>query len=85
MIEEYNSGIILKLINEHKEIIGSVRAKEENKAVFISKFTIHPDYRKNGCGIMLLKEVEKYYPKKRYELFTSKKYKQHSFVPKKWI
>jgi len=32
---------------------------------------VHPDCRRRGCGKRLLSEIEKYYPSKRYELFTS--------------
>ena len=48
-------GVILKLVNESNEIIGSVRAREDNETVYISKLMVHPDYRKNGYGTMLLK------------------------------
>ena len=32
---------------------------------------VHPEHQKHGYGKRLLLEVEKYYPGKRYELFTS--------------
>ena len=32
---------------------------------------VHPDRRCNGYGTKLLKEVERFYPGKRFELFTS--------------
>lgn len=69
--DEYNSGVVLKMLDENNRIIGSVRAKESNGTVFIGKLMVHPDFRGNGYGTMLLKEIEEYFPKKRYELFTS--------------
>lgn len=69
--DEYNSGVVLKMLDENNRIIGSVRAKESNDTVFIGKLMVHPDFRGNGYGTMLLKEIEEYFPKKRYELFTS--------------
>ena len=69
--DEYNAGIVLKMVSEDNKIIGSIRAKEEGNTVYISKLMIHPDYRRRGVGTRLLTEIENHYPGKRYELFTS--------------
>ena len=71
VIAEYREGIILKMVDENGTIIGSVRAKESNGTVYIGKLMVHPDHRCNGYGARLLAEIERYYPEKRYELFTS--------------
>ena len=71
VVEEYRNGIILKMVNEHDEIIGSVRARESDGTAYIGKLMVHPDCRHKGFGIRLLSEIEKMYPGKRYELFTS--------------
>ena len=71
VIAEYREGIILKMVDENNVIIGSVRAKESNGTVYIGKLMVHPDRRRNGYGTKLLKEVEQFYPGKRFELFTS--------------
>ena len=71
VIAEYREGIILKMVDENNVIIGSVRAKESNGTVYIGKLMVHPDRRCNGYGTKLLKEVEQFYPGKRFELFTS--------------
>lgn len=71
VIEEYRKGIILKMTDESDRIIGSVRAYESCGTVYIGKLMIHPDYRKNGYGSMLMSEIENAFPNKRYELFTS--------------
>ena len=70
VIEEWNSGIILKM-TDNNTIIGSVRAKESGGTVYIGKLMVHPDCRHKGYGTMLLSEIEKCFPDKRYELFTS--------------
>ena len=69
--DEYNAGIVLKMVSEENKIIGSIRAKEEGNTVYINKLMIHPDYRHRGYGTRLLTEIENLYPGKRYELFTS--------------
>ena len=68
---EYESGIILRMTDEQGRIIGSVRAKELDGSVYIGKLMVHPDCRRKGLGSALLTEIEKCYPGKRYELFTS--------------
>lgn len=70
VVAEYEQGIILKL-QDHDKIIGSVRAKQNNDTVFIGKLMVHPDYRRRGLGKILLFKIERVYPNKRYELFTS--------------
>ena len=70
VIAEYKNGIILKMTDDDV-IVGSIRAKERNGTVYIGKLMVHPDYRRNGYGTKLLTEIEKYFPDKRYELFTS--------------
>ena len=69
--EEYKKGTVLKLVTDEEEIIGSVRAYEKDGTAYIGKLMVHPDHRCKGYGSMLLKEIEKYFPGKRYELFTS--------------
>ncbi|MBO4456644.1 MAG: GNAT family N-acetyltransferase [Butyrivibrio sp.] len=68
---EYDNGIILKMVDEDNEIVGSVRAKESDGTLYIGKLMVHPDYRCKGYGSMLLHEIETYFPQRRYELFTS--------------
>lgn len=71
VVEEYNEGLVLKMTDENDVIIGSVRAHEKDGTVYIGKLMVRPDHQKKGYGRRLLLEVEKYYPGKRYELFTS--------------
>ena len=69
--EEYQKGLILKMTDPNGVIIGSVRAYEDGGTVYIGKLMVHPDHRRKGYGKMLLSEMEKYFPGRRYELFTS--------------
>lgn len=71
--EEFINGIILKMLDEKGNIIGSVRAHEKDGTVFIGKLMVQPDHRHNGLGSRFLGEIENCYPNKRYELFTSTK------------
>lgn len=68
---EYQKGIILKALDDDKTIIGSVRAFCDNETVYIGKLMVHPSKQGQGIGTRLLLEMEKQYPNKRYELFTS--------------
>ena len=70
VIDEFNNGIILKMVIDNT-IIGSVRAIEKNNTIYIGKLMVHPDFRRKGYGSKLLAEIENYFPRKRYELFTS--------------
>ena len=71
VVEEFNSGVILKMVDDNNTIIGSVRAQERDGTVYIGKLMVHPEYRHKGYGTKLLSEIEKCYPYNRYELFTS--------------
>ena len=71
--EEFQKGTILKAEDGGGDIIGSVRAHQENGTVYIGKLMVHPKMQKKGIGTKLLSEMEKEYPNHRYELFTSTK------------
>ncbi|MDR2302820.1 MAG: GNAT family N-acetyltransferase [Deltaproteobacteria bacterium] len=76
--KEFSKGLILIKTDEKTgEIIGSIRAHEENGRVQVGKLMIHPDYQNRGLGTSLLKEIETYYKNKTFELFTSGKSKKN--------
>ena len=43
--EEFNNGVILKLVTDEDVIIGSVRAYLRDGTAYIGKLMVHPDYR----------------------------------------
>ena len=69
-VEEYHTGVILKLVADNK-IIGSIRAWETEGTIQVGKLMVHPDYRHCGYGTKLLNEIESFFPQKRFVLFTS--------------
>ena len=69
--EEFNNGVVLKMVSEDGRIIGSVRSYAKEKTAYIGKLMVHPDFRGKGYGSKLLREIERYYVDTRYELFTS--------------
>ena len=71
--EEFQKGVILKVVDDGGVIIGSVRAYRDGRTVYIGKLIVHPSKQGQGIGTQLLFEMEKQYPHKRYELFTSTK------------
>ena len=81
--KEYQRGIILKALDEDKTIIGSVRAFCDNGSVYIGKLMVHPSKQGQGIGTQLLLEIEKQYPKQRYELFTSTRSEKNIVLYKK--
>jgi len=68
---EFEKGTILKMVDDNDEIIGSVRAYEENGRVYIGKLMVHPDYQNRGFGAKLLNAIETFFTDKTFELFTS--------------
>ena len=76
VVDEFNAGIILKMVIDNR-IIGSVRAKEQGGTAYIGKLMVHPEHRCKGYGFVLLSEIDKCFPDKRYELFTSTRSKDN--------
>ena len=70
--EEFAHGLILKGLLDG-EIIGSVRASSDAYTCFIGKLMVKPEHQEKGYGGQLLTEIEKIWPHRRYELFTSDK------------
>ena len=81
---EFSKNIMLKLVDKKTDqILGSVRAYEENGRVYIGKLIVHPDYQNKGFGTNLLKTMETYYKNKSFELFTSNKSDKNIMLYKK--
>ena len=69
-IEEYHKSVVLKAVLDG-EIIGSVRAREENGTAYIGKMMVRPDHQGKGVGRRLLAAIEREFPNCRFELFTA--------------
>ena len=80
---EYQRGIILKALDGDETIVGSVRAFCAKGTVYIGKLMVHPSKQGQGIGTQLLIEMEKQYPKQRYELFTSTRSEKNIALYKK--
>lgn len=66
---QFKDYIILKAVSNGK-IIGTVRAYEKNGTCFIGRLAVQPDLQNRGIGTALMKDIEKYFTPKRYELFV---------------
>ena len=78
---EFDKSIILKLEEDEKnEIIGSIRAYEENNRVYVGKLIVHPNYQNKGIGKYLLNTIETLFPNKTFELFTSSKSEKNLYI-----
>jgi len=71
--EEYSRGVILKAVDTEDKIVGSVRGHVERNTLYIGKLIVHPTVQNRGIGRKLLDEIERLYPRLRYEIFTSSK------------
>ena len=63
--------------DEIQDMLNFIRARENDGTVFIGKLMVDPAHQRKGYGKRLLLEVEKYFPGKRYELFTSTRSKDN--------
>lgn len=71
LLDEFQKGIVLKVLDDNNAIIGSVRGYCDKGTVYIGKLIVSPEEQGKGIGTKLLLEMEKEYPSHRYELFTS--------------
>lgn len=70
VFEELVKDTGVSLISIPKAVCKEVKRSDE-KTVYVGKLMVHPDQQKKGYGKKLLRELEGYYPNKRFELFTS--------------
>ncbi|MGA1840350.1 MAG: GNAT family N-acetyltransferase [bacterium] len=70
--EQFKTHIFLKAVSGDK-IIGTVRAEEKNETCYVARLAVLPDLQNQGIGTALMKEIEKYFTSKRFELFVGSK------------
>lgn len=70
--EQFKTHIILKAVSKG-QIIGTVRAYEEDGTCYVGKLAVLPDMQNQGIGAALMKEIEKHFTPKRFELFVGSK------------
>ena len=59
---------------EDGQIVGSVRAYQDEATCHVERFVVHPDYQRRGIGTALLNMIETCFPAaRRFELFTGHK------------
>lgn len=76
---EYNKGIILKYLSPQNELIGSIRAYEDDNATcHVGKLIVQPSHQNQGIGRKLLETIETHFPNcTKFSLFTVEDTPQH--------
>jgi ribosomal protein S18 acetylase RimI-like enzyme len=71
MYEDFSNYLILKAVSDN-QIIGSVRAYQEDDTCYIGKLMVRVNHENMGIGKKLMFEIEKRFEKtaSRFELFT---------------
>ena len=69
---QFPTHLILKAVDQGK-IIGTVRAYQKDDTCYIGRLAVDPERQNQGLGTALMREVEKYYSPKRFELFVGAK------------
>lgn len=80
--KDFEKWIFLKAVIDDK-IIGSVRAYEKEGTCHIGRLIVHPDFQNRGIGTKLMKEIEKIFDGKRFELFTGDKSQKNLYLYQK--
>lgn len=70
---DFENWNTLKMENDERKIIGSIRYKQSDGYIDVGRLMIHPDYRHRGLAQILLLEVDYLCPKEIKELYTCTK------------
>lgn len=70
--EHFQTHIFLKAV-AGGQIVASVRAYAEKGTCYISRLAVLPEEQNQGIGTALMKEIEKCFNVKRFELFVGAK------------
>ncbi|MBI5960584.1 MAG: GNAT family N-acetyltransferase [Chloroflexi bacterium] len=83
LIERFQIEVCLKALLDG-QIVGSVRAYEENGTCYIGRLTVHPDCQNRGIGSRLMHEIERHFESvQRYELFTGDRSERNLYLYQK--
>ncbi|MDF2921643.1 MAG: putative acetyltransferase [Paenibacillaceae bacterium] len=81
--EEWNRMIFLKAEIDG-QIVGSVRAYEQEGTCYISKLIVHPSFQNRRIGTSLMNNMEQEFGScKRYEIFTGHRSIKNLYLYKK--
>jgi ribosomal protein S18 acetylase RimI-like enzyme len=71
--KEFTTKTVLKAVLDG-QLVGSVRAWEQDGTCYIERLIVHPDFQGNAIGTKLMGEIESSFSNaKRFELFTGHK------------
>lgn len=82
IIKSFINCIFLKAVEKEK-IIGAVRAFEKDGTCYIGRLAVSKEMQNREIGTLLMKEIEKYFKTKRFELFTGAKSEKNIYLYKK--
>lgn len=80
--EQFKTHLILKAVLDNK-IIGTVRANEESGVCYVGRLAVHPDYQNKGIGTSLMRDIEKYFTPRYFELFAGTKSEKNIYLYQK--
>ena len=70
MEEDFEKQHVLKAVMDGK-IVGSVRAHVNENTCYVGRLIVHPEFRNQGIGTLLMKNIEGCFSgAARFELFT---------------
>jgi len=78
----FKTHVFLKAEDSGK-IVGAVRAFEKDETCYIGRLAVSKEMQNRGIGTLLMKEIEKYFKPKRFELFTGAKSEKNIRLYKK--
>ena len=86
--EEFGTSVVLKATVAEDRLVGSVRARVDNRTAAIGRLIVHPEFQRRGIGSELLEAVEAACAGvARFELFTGSRsdatirlYRRHGYT-----
>ena len=68
--EDFPKYTTLKMLSDEGKIVGSVRGRVEDGALYIGRLMVLPECQGKGFGKILFREIQKVMPHNRVWLFT---------------